>query len=326
MRVVDLQAGAHEDGSAGVEWVVQGLLPRRFASCIFGAAGVSKSLLALWIALHVAIGRPVFGLPVASGPVLFVDAELDRATTRERAVAMARSIGLDEVPAGLRYLALRGETLTNYATAKALHSVVVAESPVLVVVDSFRQSAMDVDPNDAAQVQQVMAVLDSIAATCNTAVFVIDHSTAKDDPKPIGSVSKLGVVRAAHHLTDAGKGRVMLRTTKMNFGPPAPPLLLTASIAIQETGTCSFELAGLSGERTNGSVAESPARADIAKAKILELLANGPATDRDLAAASGLKVKTIQNRAYELRQGGQLVRDGKSWALSAGESLKCQSA
>jgi len=110
--------------------VVAGVLPAGHVALVYGDAGLGKSTVALWLALCVAAGLPVFGRAVRRMPAVFVDAELDEATFRQRATEMAVGLGLPggRPPRGLYYRRCEAP-LTDAATIPALAADVWAALP-----------------------------------------------------------------------------------------------------------------------------------------------------------------------------------------------------
>src|SRR4051812_5462453 len=70
-----LYSDAEIEKLAGPEYLIPGILPRESAAMIYGAAGSTKSFLALDMALCVATGTPWMGRPVQRGCALYVAAE-----------------------------------------------------------------------------------------------------------------------------------------------------------------------------------------------------------------------------------------------------------
>lgn len=77
------------------------------ATVLYGEGGLSKSLIALAMALSVSTGVPVFGKePTTVGPVMYFDYEDDYTTHVNRLVAMCRALGIPQHEANIHYHAL----------------------------------------------------------------------------------------------------------------------------------------------------------------------------------------------------------------------------
>ena len=67
------------------QFVLEDLIPAGWWTSLYAKTGSAKSFLALYIALHIVLGRPIFAKPVQQGSVLYLDAELDQQTFESRA-------------------------------------------------------------------------------------------------------------------------------------------------------------------------------------------------------------------------------------------------
>ena len=83
---------------------------------LIAPGGTGKTTLVLWVAIHVVLGFPLFGLEIVkSGPVLIITAEDSREMLVARLRAIADAIGLDETERerlrqGIRLSDVSGET------------------------------------------------------------------------------------------------------------------------------------------------------------------------------------------------------------------------
>lgn len=80
------------------EWVMEGMIPAGRVTSLLGAGGLGKTLVALQIALHVSLGRSLFGVQVKGGPVLgiFCEDEEDELNRRLRAACEAERLTLED--------------------------------------------------------------------------------------------------------------------------------------------------------------------------------------------------------------------------------------
>ena len=66
----------------GDDWLLQNLIPFETHLTLYGGSGSCKSILAFWMALHVASGRPLEGREVQQGPVLIIEEDSGGRVTR----------------------------------------------------------------------------------------------------------------------------------------------------------------------------------------------------------------------------------------------------
>jgi hypothetical protein len=68
-----------------VEWLVEGLLPEKAVTLLYGRTSVGKTWLSLMLAEAVSMGNAIFGKPTKERPVVYVDLENPLANMKERA-------------------------------------------------------------------------------------------------------------------------------------------------------------------------------------------------------------------------------------------------
>jgi hypothetical protein len=93
-------------------YVIAEIMPELAITALYGDGGNGKTLLATYAAICIVTGRPFLNLPVLSGPVLYVDAELEVEEFTRRAYKVARGMGLDKPPEGLFYVRLPARSMT----------------------------------------------------------------------------------------------------------------------------------------------------------------------------------------------------------------------
>lgn len=142
----DLLAAAYPP----TEWVWDNFVLKGEVNLLFGDGGVGKSLLSLYLAVHVAANKPLFGNAVAPLPVIGLFAEDAAAQVQQRINTILINAGLDaqgDLPIKL-WCQPRGEialaqiddagTVTELPRLHALRSELAATgSPALLVLDSL---------------------------------------------------------------------------------------------------------------------------------------------------------------------------------------------
>lgn len=285
-------------------WIVEGLIPDREVTALYGDGGVGKSFIGMCLAQCVALGQPFLEIPTAHYNTLYVDAEIGEMATVHRAYQVAAGLGQDRPPRGLFLLILEGTSLNN--VVDHLVQAVRLKGIGLIVVDSWAM-AIAGDPIDAQHVVTAFRMLRNLGA----AVLVIDHQPKAPGldvaaKTQFGSVFKRNLARSQLQAVSIGEqpGRVYLalRHTKANLGPrlgEAIPLTIT------------FEEKAVRVERgTEEAIALSSGQsADEAVWSALVRL--GEATAETLAEATGLAVGSVRNILTPWRKAGRIVVAGQ---------------
>jgi hypothetical protein len=137
---------AHDHADA--EWLAEPLLPAKRSVALFAPGGTGKSLLALWLAAHLATGRdPFSGRTQPPIDVLYLDYEMTEADLSERLEQMG--FGPDHDLTHLHYALLPSlPGLDQPEGGKAVVRLAALVDAALVVVDTFGR-AVHGDENDA---------------------------------------------------------------------------------------------------------------------------------------------------------------------------------
>jgi len=255
-------------------WLIDGMLPAKRPTILYGAGGVGKSIFAATIATAVQSGKNLLGLGVHPTPVLYLDWETDEDDIAARVQAAAEGLKMEMPP--VRYASLVRPIEDRIAQLARY----VAENEVgLVIIDSAgmaMSSARDgADASDGAI--RFFRALRSLGA----AVLVIDHIAGEDmrrgrtgASKPYGSVYKWNSARNAFELRERKpedqKGtHLVLKHRKTNIGARMRDLNLLLN---WDDGGATF-----STER----VTAGPVQA--LDQRVLDVLASGPATPHQIA-------------------------------------------
>ena len=115
-------------------WLIEGILPERALTLMFGASNSFKSFLAVDMACHIATNLSWHGQAIKPGPVVYIAAEGAYSLARQRIAGWAHYHGV--IPDGL-YLIPQGLTLDNQKTLQHLQAAIDAlpKAPVLLVSD-----------------------------------------------------------------------------------------------------------------------------------------------------------------------------------------------
>jgi hypothetical protein len=137
---------AHDHADA--EWLAEPLLPAKRSVALFAPGGTGKSLLALWLAAHLAAGRdPFTGRTQPPIDVLYLDYEMTEADLSERLEQMG--FGPDHDLTHLHYALLPSlPGLDQPDGGRAVVRLAQIVDARLVIVDTFGR-AVHGDENDA---------------------------------------------------------------------------------------------------------------------------------------------------------------------------------
>jgi len=78
-----------------IRWLIEGMLPEGHRGMIASCEGGCKTTLLSWVALRVAIGEDVFGMPTKQGKVLIIDEETPRQSLENKIYRFCLGTGYD---------------------------------------------------------------------------------------------------------------------------------------------------------------------------------------------------------------------------------------
>jgi hypothetical protein len=196
-------------------YLVKGLIAPGDVSCIFGAPGAGKSVIAPHIAYAVAQGRQAFGMRTKQGGVLYVAAE-DPTGMRGRVKALCRQHGDAPEFALVEGLSNLGDL--NSGDFSALMDAVKQREPKLIFIDTLAMAFPGLDENSAEAMSLVVKVATKLASS-GAAVILIHHDTKSEGGTPRGHSILNGALFAAVHVKKDEVGVVRGRLTKNRNGP-----------------------------------------------------------------------------------------------------------
>ncbi len=184
-----------------IEFLIDGILPARSLSVVFGPSGTYKSFLVLDWALSITSGRPWAGHQTEKGNVVYVAAE-GASGIRKRATAwLEANPGYD--PSDRLRVVPRAVNLLDPDSAYELRSALreeLAESPSLIVVDTFARSITGGDENSATDVGVVVDVVDAIRHEHGSTVLLVHHS-GRQGGHERGSTALEGAMDARYEMS-----------------------------------------------------------------------------------------------------------------------------
>lgn len=226
-------------------FVWAGYLPRGVVA-LFGAhGGTGKSTIALMLAVATVTGRPLFGVPTAQGPAVFVSLEDGADIVRHRLAGICRAWGID--PLALRALHIvdgtenpelfaadqrsAGDITSTYVE---LTRLVQSTGAGLVVVDNASDS-FGGDEINRRQVRAFMRSLGQVARLTDCAVCLLAHvdkgtsrnRRAEGGEGYSGSTAWHNSARSRLFMTREESGLLRLEHQKSNLGRMQEPISLT---------------------------------------------------------------------------------------------------
>jgi hypothetical protein len=283
-----------------LDWVVDTLLPTGSLTLFAGREKSGKSLLAADLAACVACGEPFLDRTVSPGPVILIPAEENLRDIRSR--LHKRLLGNTAPP--LRVLPVNRSDqdqldLANAECLEALHTMIAAEEPAVLILDPFRE-VHRLPENDADAMGPLLAPLRRLAHNTNTAIVLVHHmsrgGTFRGSTAILGSCDQEWAFHRSDELDSTSSELAGTLTVKGRYGQRE-----RVGIRLGDELRWQLSLQALG----------SP---PSARTQVLDFLreATEPATAHEVAAATGTVTKTVQNIiAEEVRRGvAPIVKSG----------------
>jgi hypothetical protein len=292
-------------------FLIEGVMPERFPTALYGDGGTAKTMLANHLSQSVARGEPDWLGHRITKPtnVLIIDFELDREEQVRRAYELARGMGYSAPAQGVYYHCAAGQSSRSVLT----HALGICEenSVGLVVIDSLGV-AMEGDAEASRDVLRfVKDTIDPFRAAGITSC-IIDHQSKLQageryqNKTMFGSVYKRNMVRSVlqvevNERLEEGL-RLILRHNKTNFGKQLDSFGARITWEHKTTTIQPDELteSELAAEGTMN-----------VKGRILLALEDGPMFPDELADVVEARTKTIKNKLSDLRKAGKVEDTGE---------------
>lgn len=303
------------------DWLVRGLILRAAPNVIAGTPKSKKTMVALHLAIAVAAGQPAWldRYPIASGRVLVLSHEDSKRETRRRIWRLARGMGID--PRSLSETLRIGDRSDPFhfdveREMKRMVATIETWRPSMVLMDSLSRVHMG-DENLKRDMNIVTDAWLTLAARYELAIVTIHHLVKVSEAKSLilqlrGSGDIGAALRHAVGVTRDDKDRDRLRLwSEGNSSYQLEPLEVAVEDGEDQNGKPTIELALAAG---GTSVTEA------VRARILETLAENPATSRQLRSAckgmEGVRNETVDDVARSLEASKQIRRlTGGPWVL-----------
>lgn len=231
---------------------------RGYITAVIGSGGSGKSYLLLDLAIAALTGGTWLGRAVSPcRSVLYVDAELDIDTLRERGWQVARGRRLARPPGpahwwqlpwswirprGLFYLAMPVSIATEEGQALVRRTALRCKAD-LVLFDSLTIGAAGTALADSDGWNDVLTGMEGWGRP----VVCIDH-TPKSGHGQVGSFMKHAKIRAQLELERQKDATVSVAHEKANFGPKLPPWAVRPVFAVDDPATAMVRFDALTSD------------------------------------------------------------------------------
>lgn len=300
-------------------WLLEGAIPDKFPTIIYGAGGLGKSFLALHLGILACVGSQQFmGLKFPTEPrnTLIIDYELDDDEQTRRGRQISHGLHLDDIPENLSYFA-PGKNLAK--VLPTLRTIIKSKNIGFVILDSLGASG-----TDGESVESVVTLLTELKRL-GVATLVLDHQSKVqmgekyENKTPFGSVYKENLSRSVFQLSrvERKENRVTLKLkhTKTNFGGFLNDLIFDIAfegdrVLFTESTVKSVEISEIeqikeaiqvlenSGERANQKAIVVQLKGKIGRDRLTDLLNKHDGIDWDATPGEGkekvYKFKTLK--------------------------------
>lgn len=292
-------------------WALPNWIPDGMITVLFGDGGLGKSYIALYVAMRACIGGTFGGLPMEKRDVLYLDAELDFDEFQRRAYKVARGMGLEAPPSGLRYYRLRDSIIKPEVQLKVA-AIIDVLGVGLSVLDSLSIAAFGGSPTDAEDVIRAMKGLEPWKT-----VLALDHVSKpgaganQSHSTQFGSVFKRNIARSSMRLVKAMGGGLSFQHDKTNFGPAQTPLYFDMEF---HEGSVGFRFTDMHDDSMAGLVDHLPPLERVWHT--LDAQDDGRGTVSWLGNELKIGEGTVRNYLTALKKNGRVTNEnGGLWAV-----------
>lgn len=208
-------------------WLVDGLVPEKGLTFLYGKPGKGKSFISLDMALRIAYGLDWHGKECKPGGVLYIAGE-GKGGYRNRVRGWHLHHNMKVDGELFRLLPRAVNFMKPEEVAKLVRTVkAVVGNARLVVVDTVARVLPGAEENASKEMGLFVAACDAIKEACGVSVIGVHHSGKDEDRGMRGSTALEGAGDAVLHLKrDDNSKIVTVLTEKQKDGEEAPPLYL----------------------------------------------------------------------------------------------------
>lgn len=291
------------------EWIVDGVLPSKSLSLIYGKSGSWKTFFALDLALSVASGIDFLGKKTRQASVAFYYLE-GTWTARERVGAWQKAHDIQRVR-GFGFFPRRMD-ITDKEERKRLIARLqaVPDSPRLIIFDTLSAlMAGDRNENDTQDMQRFVGALREIRDALGATVLVVHHQQAYGY-MPRGSTVLYNDSDTVWQLKKGAKGgsiycskqrgggprfeTIPFTTSSVDYGDGKAPVLVYAKDALLESE------GGIVDDEAEQQEALPTLAANLEHSLDALRAANKPLSASEWATLRGVSIPTINDHAKKL--------------------------
>jgi putative DNA primase/helicase len=294
------------------QWLVDNLIPMKYPTTLFGTGGVAKSYLALSLGMSIAQGEEAWlGFNIKSGPVLYLDFELEVEEQTRRGYEVAEGMGLKKPPMQLHYECAGGMRMIE-AFQRSLHWC--KEWGIKLLIVDSTGLALEGDSERASDVIAFFREVVGQFTQIGTCVLLIDHQSKLQQgdnyqkKSAFGSAYKGYLARSAIQVElmnrADGEITVRFRHQKTNFGSIVDPFEVRVYFRGDEVTVDRIELddIDLATEESIG-----------AEERVLCAIRHrGDAVPQEVVELTGLALSTVRREYTRLKKEGKIEETGET--------------
>jgi hypothetical protein len=208
------------------QWLVDGIIPDKGLTFLYGQRGKGKSFVTLDAALHIASGSKWLGRDTKAGGVIYCAGE-GLAGYGVRVEGWARQHPSLDV-GNFRLMPLVPNFRDEKEVAKLARTIKQNLGDAkLIIIDTVARAIPGAEENSSKDMGLFVAACDAIRQTCGVAVIGVHHSGKDDERGMRGSSALEGAGDAVIHLKRLEGNLVEIASDKMKDGEEFKPIILS---------------------------------------------------------------------------------------------------
>lgn len=207
------------------QWLVEGIIPDRGLTFLYGQRGKGKSFVTLDAALHIASGSKWLGRDTKAGGVIYCAGE-GLAGYGVRVEGWARTYPARDI-GNFRLMPLVPNFRDEKEVAKLARTIKQQLGDAkLIIIDTVARAIPGAEENSSKDMGLFVSACDAIRQTCGVAVIGVHHSGKDDERGMRGSSALEGAGDAVIHLKRQEGQIVEITSDKMKDGEEFRPIIM----------------------------------------------------------------------------------------------------
>ena len=207
------------------QWLVEGIIPDRGLTFLYGQRGKGKSFVTLDAALHIASGAKWLGRDTKAGGVIYCAGE-GLAGYGVRVEGWARTYPGRDI-SNFRLMPLVPNFRDEKDVAKLARTIKQQLGDAkLIIIDTVARAIPGAEENSSKDMGLFVSACDAIRQTCGLAVIGVHHSGKDDERGMRGSSALEGAGDAVIHLKRQEGQIVEITSDKMKDGEEFRPIIM----------------------------------------------------------------------------------------------------